>query len=107
MIYIALILLLVSHIADWQLQCEQHGWKGCWWIRGKRAPRAAWYIEWFPRDAWHWAQIVRNWGALGSCMIMGITWEYPLYLYPVVFVAAYAITRGIGFSLPRKLTQGY
>ena len=106
-IFIATFALLVSHIADWQLQCYQHGWRGMWNCMKDRAPRAAWYIEWFPRDAWHWAQVVRNWGQLGACIVLGVAWPDPLYLYPPAFVALYAITRGAGFTLPRKLTQGY
>ena len=107
MLVLAYALMLISHVADWQLQCEQHGWRGLWWERFKRAPRAAWYIEWFPRDAWHVAQVVRNWAIITGCMLMGIYWPFAIYAYPPVFVVAYAITRGLGFSLPRKLTQGY
>jgi hypothetical protein len=101
------LLLLISHLADWQMQCEQHGWKGYLWTRGKRALRGPWWAEWFPRDAWHWLQIARNWGALSACMVLLTYWPYPYWAAPVGFVALYAITRGAGFSLPRKLTQGY
>lgn len=106
-ILVSVVLLLASHVADWQLQCEQHGWKGLWWKNGNRAPRIAWYIEWLPRDAWHIAQVLRNWGQLAACIIMGLYWPFVDWYFPPAFVALYAITRGIGFTLPRKLTQGY
>lgn len=104
---ISTALLTASHVADWQLQCEQHGWKGLWWPAGARAPRWPWYADWFPHDAWHWAQLVRNWGALSACITSGMFWLWADWLYPIGFVTLYAITRGIGFSLPRKLAQGY
>lgn len=101
------MLLLMSHLADWQMQCEQHGWAGLLWEPNARGARWPWYADWFPHDAWHWAQVVRNWGALIACMLCGMFWPAETWMYPPGFVALYALTRGLGFSMPRKLLQRY
>ncbi len=106
MLALACVLMLVSHIADWQMQAEQHGWKGLWWVSGYRAPKWG-ALDFIPHDPWHIAQTVRNWGQLSACMMFGIYWPWALWLYPPAFVVVYAFTRGLGFTLPRKLTQGY
>ena len=100
---VAIILLCAGNFADYCLQAFQHGWA---WQPFDLAPRSAkhpWYLAWLPPDAWHLAHTVMISGFLLAAVSLW-SWHAPWIL---LVIPANWLARGLCFTLPRKLTQGY
>lgn len=70
------------------------------WYLNKSAKKWPWYVDWVPRDEWHWLQWTRNMGWLFSAVLT-------VYTLPALgawsIAAAWAlwvIGRGVGYSVP-------
>lgn len=110
MIFVGLILSFffyaLSHYADYLVQADAWGWTLPAWYDKTR--RTSGFI---PRDHWHWSQWMRNtlWTYLPVMIFIQI---YPILPYPPAMrlvgamcsiALMYATSRGIGFSLTRKI----
>jgi hypothetical protein len=101
MIYIAVIFFLIHNHADFLLQAYQHGWKTYWKLYAL-APKWDWWLDWIPHDSWHIVQWIRNASVIAGTAIC--VYEYQSWWFVIPFVL-YSITRGIGFSIPLKLSK--
>ena len=106
-ITIIIVLFVLGHLADWQLQCEEHNWPGLLWERHARGPRWPWYADWFPHDRWHTAQVMDNWCPLLAVTALVGFGPFPFWWNIGAIVPIYAVTRFVGFTVPRKLSLGY
>lgn len=108
-LWVALALFLISNAADYFYQADIFGWYNPLWTNGVRAPKwGDW--DWFPHDAWHIAQWLRNLLLLaGGCVTSGVYcpanrrhWKYWVTT-GLLAIALYLITRGLTFSLMLKI----
>lgn len=105
-IIVALILYVASHYADYLVQADAWAWVlPSWYNRSRRT------TSFFPRDHWHWAQLVRNtlWTYLPIFIfvlfssLFEFAGRWNLALAFAAIPVSYAVTRGVGFSLIRKI----
>jgi len=105
---ITTVLLMIYQITDYELQANEHSWPSLlthpankWWSMKFRA--AKWGLfDFMPHDCWHIIQLARNWSVIASALIVQPTW-----ISVGIYIVIYAVTRFIGFTIPRKILQGY
>jgi len=106
MIYaiLAVVLLACNHL-DFLLQAYQWKWP-TWWTLNPGGKKWG-LFDFIPHDSWHVVFWLRNStiaaGAFLAVAAVPTAWDsWAILLY----IAAYAVTRWLGFTVPRKLCKG-
>lgn len=72
-----------------------------------RGPKWVWFLDWFPRDAWHIAQFLRNLLWIGGAALGGwyLAQRWRWYISLGIILGIYVLARGLSSSLILQIVR--